>query len=442
MQISRNDPCLCGSGIKYKKCCQVRVEEFTGRLLQAMGAGISTTGQEIGRTLGVWCGLQLPETGAPPDPDLLGRLMPEVWQVRDRDAVPYDQFRELLLGKKHLRGLRIPVNLLADFKLRADETVDQDGLRQRIIDNLPEGFYDFASYQMALSIRNDPYLDGELKTLLAGFSWALVDQKTRALLAAVVLGATLMDLAKAQQEFAALDPDVPDADGAVGNEKMRRFFASHPSYDNFVSTQMLAKVDPACRSIMESGALQAPFYAIAGGCYAVYLEVLQVLSGGCPLAGADEQLAAGLPGDKVLQILRDMLWRRDECLYFLPELRKVVAAWPDGDQPGLAASMQSLRDLLNGFFMSCQFKTAETFYICCVVDLINNGPRSLPGVDVPLGSLLDLCSPDVMEPYIGYLGAQHLADEAAHLRRQFQTWAPRITRQYASLVNTVPAGEQ
>jgi hypothetical protein len=91
---------------------------------------------------------------------------------------------------------------------------------------------------------------------------------------------------------------------------------------------------------MESGALQAPFYAIAGGCYAVYLEVLQVLSGGCPLAGADEQLAAGLPGDKVLQILRDMLWRRDECLYFLPELRKVVAAWPDGDQPGLAASMR------------------------------------------------------------------------------------------------------
>jgi hypothetical protein len=290
---------------------------------------------------------------------------------------------------------------------------------------------------MALSMRSDIYLDGELKALLAGFSWALVDQKTRSVLATAVLEATLKELAKAQQEFAALDPDVPDADGAVGNEKMRRFFAGHPSYDNFISTQMLAKVDPACRAIMESGELQVPFYAIAGGCYALYLEVLEALP-----ELSDEQLAAGLPGDKVLQILRDTLWRRDECLCFLTELQKVIAAWPDGDLPGVSASMQSLRELLNGFFMSCQFKTAETFYICCVIDLINNGPRSLPGVDAPLGSLLDMCSSGVIEPYIEHLKTQQLMDEAEHLRGEYQRWAPGIVRQYASLVSTVPAGGQ
>jgi len=437
MQISRNDNCPCGSGSKYKKCCQERVEDFTGRLLQVMGTGVSPTGQEIARTLGLWCGLQLPETGAPPDPERLGRLMPEVWQVRDRDAVPYDQFRDLLLGKKHLRGLRTPVNLLTDIKLKADEELDLEGLRQRITDNLPEAFYDYASYQMALSLRNEPYLEWELKVLLAGFSWALADQKTRSVLSSVVLEATLTELARAQQEFAALDPDVPDADGAVGNEKMRRFFASHPSYDNFVSTQILARVDPASRAIIDSGSLQVPFYAIAGGCYAVYLEVLEALP---KLSG--EQLNAGLPGDKVLQILREMLWRRDECLFFLPELRKVIAAWPDGDQPGLAASMQSLRELLNGFFMSSQFKIVETFYIDCVVGLINNGPRSLPGVDLSLGSPMDLCIPDVMEPYLAYLGGQQLTDEAEHLRREYQAWAPRIARQYGSLVQTVSADEQ
>jgi hypothetical protein len=47
-----------------------------------------------------------------------------------------------------------------------------------------------------------------------------------------------------------------------------------------------------------------------------------------------------------------------------------------------------------------------------------------------------------MEPYLEHLAAQHLTDEAAHLRREYQAWAPRIARQYASLVKTVPAGEQ
>jgi hypothetical protein len=436
MQISRNDNCPCGSGSKYKKCCLDRVEEFTGRLLQAMGTGIAPAGQEIARVLGVWCGLKLPEAGAPPDPELLGRLMPEVWQVRDRETVPYDRFRDLLLDKEHLRGLRIPVNLLTDIKLRAEESMDLEGLRQRIIDNLPEGFYEFASYQMALSMRSDPYLDQELKTLLAGFSWALVDQKTRSVLISVVLETTLTELAKAQQEFAALDPETPDADGAVGNEQMRRFFAGHPSYDNFVSAQILAKVDPACRAIVDSQALRVPFYALAGGFYAVYLEVLEALPG-----LSDEQLTAGLPGDQMLQILRDMLWRHDECLYFLPELRKAIAAWPDGDQPGLADSMKNLRKLLNGFFMSSQFKAAETFYIDCVVGLLNNGPQSLPGVALSLSGPLALCSPEVLEPYLDHLGAQGLTDEAAHLRQEYQAWAPRITRQYASLFQGVPASE-
>lgn len=27
MQIGRNDPCPCGSGKKYKKCCQSKDEE-------------------------------------------------------------------------------------------------------------------------------------------------------------------------------------------------------------------------------------------------------------------------------------------------------------------------------------------------------------------------------------------------------------------------------
>jgi hypothetical protein len=435
MQFSRNDPCPCGSGNKYKKCCQDRVEEFTGRLLLEMSSGVSTTGQEIVRTLGLWCGLQLPETGAPPDPALLGRLLPESWQVKGTDAVPYELFRDLLLDKKTLQRLRIPVNLLADAKIGTDDAVDQEGLRQHIIDNLPEGFYEFASYTMALSMRSDIYLDGELKALLAGFSWALVDQKTRSVLATVVLEATLQELAKAQQEFAALDPDAPDANGTVGNEKMRRFFAGHPAYDNFISTRMLAKVDPACRAIMESGALQVPFYAIAGGCYALYLEVLEALP-----ELSDEQLAAGLPGDKVLQVLRDALWRRDECLCFLPELQKVIADWPDGGAPAVSASMQSLKGLFNGFFMSCQFKTAETFYISCVIDLINNGPHSLPGVDAPAPSLLDLCSSGVIEPYIEHLKSQRLTDEAEHLRVEYQRWAPRIARQYASLVSAVPAG--
>lgn len=58
-QTERNSTCPCGSGRKFKKCCQGRVEEATRRIRQAVssgGGGFTPEGLEVIETLGFCVG--------------------------------------------------------------------------------------------------------------------------------------------------------------------------------------------------------------------------------------------------------------------------------------------------------------------------------------------------------------------------------------------------
>ncbi len=436
MQVSRNDLCPCNSGKKYKKCCQEPVEAYTGRLLQAMGTATHTAaGLEIAHTLGLWCSLQLKDAGAPPDPALLGRLLPEAWAANGQDSTIASQFKSLLLGKEHLKKLRLPFNLLVGVNLQTTPA-GHEGLLAHINNSLAPGFYDYAIYLMALSLRSDPYSDEELKSLLIGFSWALLDQDTRRGLVANLLDTTLTELAAAQQELAQLDLGNPANAGPDVNEKMRQFFAGHPSYDGFVSARILAEIEPAYQVVTGSGTLKIPFHAIAGGCYALCLNALDTLS-----ETVEKQQPRGLEGGQLHQALRGALWSQQEYVHFIPLLREAIAEWPEAGQPEeLAKPMHDLEQLLSGFFMSAQFNIIENLYLHCILNMVKDVPQSLPGVDASLSGFLDLCNPEVMEPYIQYLERQNQAEEAAHVRRQYQSWAPRINRKYAMLIDILPAG--
>ncbi len=430
MQVSRNDPCPCGSGKKYKICCQESVNVYTTGLLSVAGA--DSAGQmETVRSLGFWCGLQMPGAGTPPAPDLLGRLLSGAWHAGRPSSTMSGRIGDLLLNKGQLLRLRIPVDLLTGADLQEGEPSGSESLAERIVGSLPPAFYDFALYQIALSLRNDSLTDEELQTLLLAFSWAR-GQETRPILAACVLDATMTELATAQQELVELDLGSPDnADPTSGNEKMRQFFASHPTYDGFISARMIAEIEPAFRAIIKPGALEMPLYSIIGGCYALCLEALEALSG-----SSGHRPEAGMSGGRGHRSIQESLWSQEESIFFIPLLQAAVAGWSHVDQEeSLIVSMRQLKDLLGGYFMTCQFVVAENFYLHCILNLVQEMPRSLPGVEAPLSGFMDLCRPEVMEPYIHYLELQHQVEEADHVRQQFQVWAGRIAAKYASVAD-------
>ena len=65
-QIGRNDPCSCGSGKKYKKCCELKQQKSRGNTLMLilvsllMAAGVATgissfmSDRDVARPGGVW----------------------------------------------------------------------------------------------------------------------------------------------------------------------------------------------------------------------------------------------------------------------------------------------------------------------------------------------------------------------------------------------------
>jgi hypothetical protein len=66
-KVGRNDLCSCGSGKKFKKCCEAKAERSTGQLMMLvlivviLGAGViaavrnfTTETTHVAKTSGVW----------------------------------------------------------------------------------------------------------------------------------------------------------------------------------------------------------------------------------------------------------------------------------------------------------------------------------------------------------------------------------------------------
>src|SRR5262245_47779168 len=73
MKIGRNDPCPCGSGKKYKKCCLAK-DEATARTAYAQQAA---TQRELARAFDL---PPLPEPPPAPPPDPIDQARGELWE--------------------------------------------------------------------------------------------------------------------------------------------------------------------------------------------------------------------------------------------------------------------------------------------------------------------------------------------------------------------------
>ncbi|MBC7341611.1 MAG: SEC-C domain-containing protein [Clostridia bacterium] len=444
-QAERNDPCPCGSGRKYKKCCQAEVEHQTRLISQAVGPGVTAHGREVIETLGFMIGLKQPE-GHPPDATLLGQLLREVWEKEEEELgkgkADFEQilegFAELMQNKPNLRYLRIPGPVWFAATEFAKEELGEEEKESDLDEKYLDAILDYTAEelgtdwivdgieQMALSLQYDSYNNDELKTLLTVLGWWLDPSKNEILLT-LLLSVTAADLAAGQSELKSILESSDD--DSMQMQKARQLFIRYPVLEEVHSARLVEEVELAYRQIMDGSLnLDVPFYAISGGTFAALASTIDLLE---KMDLKKLILAADLPAR---ELLGPALWEEGEVRFFLHEVLKLLKQEQEKnpDSP-LGRSLESLMVALAAVVTVFQVQLVETLYIRCIARLHQRFPLHLPGVDTLVEGPVELLDPAIIEEYAAYLESQDQKEEANHLRRQYQAYGAGVKEKLAVL---------
>lgn len=470
-KVERNDPCLCGSGRKYKKCCLSRVENAARLLQKAVGQGITPAGRQILFALALICGLNIREDAVSPDPERLGRLLREVWDEEDEVAstetgivLVGSKFMELLREKQQLKQLRLPVDLLQEIEEVTKANEDEAGeflLGVMAMLNKSRGFIFDAFYNIADSLYDDPYSDAELKTLLSGLGW-LVDDASRYIFTKSVIQVTLQELEEAEEQVKAILED-PEMSDMARDQQILELVSRYRNYGEYVYARLISRGRSFLYAVKDGKIkLNLPFYAMAQGFYGFAGRILGCLPQimGEVLSGAlHEALGETLDETETLseiplgetsregdafgffydyQDLSEILWEGKESEYFLPVLiQKLLGGEIDtGEDKELAEGRDALAMALRLGILLDKTNLIEVFYLTALNEFIRNlqGGQHLTGTAV--SNLEDLFDEQVMARYVEGLKKEGKEKEADYVWEQFKLFSPRLREQYEAVSNS------
>lgn len=435
-RIERNDPCPCGSGRKYKKCCLARVEEVGRILNQAAGPGVTASGRQILTALAFICGMKIEEEAVPPDPERVGRLLREVWE-EEADALETgsDEVEEitgrlvrLLQEKEYLRDIRLPAELL--YEMNEKSKTGEKGVDDFLAET-PEllandfRFFVEAVYCIAFSLRNDRYTDPELKTLLLGVGF-LVDDACRHIFTAAVAVATALEIKEAQEKIKTI---FEDAEGYNPEAELEflDFVSQHPFYGEYLHGKLMEDSQPFLTAVKENKVkLVPPFYAVIQGFYAFVTKVLACL----PAA-----VTKRVMGDSVFrfQWAAECLWENEEAEYFLPALLGVLADQVEtAPEEELALAAEALLMAVKLSVFLDKPDLLEMLYTACLHGFISSLPA---GTDITVTSIGDLLDEQFVARYAEWLKEQGKTKEGEYVWQQFQLLHKDASKQYAVAID-------
>ncbi|MDH7578278.1 MAG: SEC-C domain-containing protein [Bacillota bacterium] len=417
-QVERNDGCPCGSGRKFKRCCQDRVEGAVRRIGQVIGmSGCTAEGREIIETLGFLSGLQAEDEGHMPDPETLGKILKEAWEEEDHMRSRKDEGAlrglslqlQVLLGEKpYLRHIRVPVWLFDSGE--DDEDFD-------IIEYLAgTGGYLFvteAVESIRLSLLYDDYTEDEVKILLAGLGWLVVDD-TRGLFFQSVLYKTRCDLLAAGKEASEIFEKYGDENKLGVYEEIRSIFQKYPVYKRMLSADMLEGINPAVKAISQGEIkINVPLYSVLGGIYAIISGLADSFTSVFSRRGVFPAL---------IPPLEDVLLDGGELIFFFPEVVNFIGEAIQENQDGeLESSLGKLLVYLTCLHDEIQVTLLKLLYMRCICTFLDELPLALPEAGVEFDAPKDFCDGKLIQQYAGYLESQGMAEEAGHVRDVFQS---------------------
>ncbi len=422
-EVERNDLCPCGSGRKYKKCCQRRVEDAVRRIGRVVELEDCTAeGRKIVETLGFICGIQAGEESHMPAPEVLGRLLLEAWDEEDRLRQEgsevglrslWERFQKLLGEKPYLRRLRLPVWRFEDE--------DDFGILEYL--NSPKG-YGFLRESIALiygSLHYDEYSEDELKILLTALGWLAVDRQQKIFWSSVI-SRTRDDLESAASEMDEIfGRESWDNDQERLYEEIEAVFERYPIFKKMLAENLAEDIRPAVMAIL-SGKIKpkVPLFSVLGGLYAVLYGFSESF----------ESLIArkeGLSGTLLESELEDVLLDAGEYSFFITELVKslveAVKGLPEGELE------VSLKKLISYFLIAFDYRYAllEYLYFRSILSFLAGLPLALPEAGVEFKKPEDFFDENLIEKYAAYLESRNLAKEAEHVRNVYRSFGVRAS---------------
>jgi SEC-C motif len=158
MKVGRNDPCPCGSGKKYKKCCLAK-DEAAARQDYAQHA---TTRREVA---GAFDLLPLPEPPPPPPPDPRTQARNELWEAFDAaDAQEQPVLFRRALAEPDVLDAELAFEMICAIRDNHDRAVFADAL-DMLHEQRPELYEHDAPYYLDWRIV-DALATGNLAALL------------------------------------------------------------------------------------------------------------------------------------------------------------------------------------------------------------------------------------------------------------------------------------
>jgi hypothetical protein len=418
----RNDPCPCGSGLKYKRCCQGAVQEYRAALRDGAGPEAAAAMPRLLDAVALACGLK-PAGGdaLPAVEEAVAALRGCYTELANPEKEPdYEEILNRLVAvlrrRRELRLLRFSPARLAALA----EEGEARGLRlvrQLVTPEFPAE----ASVAFARSFRAAA---GDADALLAAATalYCLLEARDTDVVGSAVLRATVEDLEEARARLSAVRAEAAPA--REGGDLFGEVWEKYPFLVEEVARRYWAEARVALRALGEGRlTLDIPLYALLAGIAAVRGELAVACARAVPdgkrLAQNLQAVVVGLfdPAGVLAEAAAG-----DFPFFEAAAQRELAAAAEAATDGDLRRAIEALRDGLDladapGFAV-----VYHLFYVGVLLQMLAEGNIRVPrrgGPPVPVS--------------VFSLRSEHLADYAAYLEEQGERAAAARVREVAPL---------
>ncbi|SHJ38810.1 YecA family protein [Desulfofundulus thermosubterraneus] len=415
----RNEPCLCGSNRKYKKCCLRSVQEETEAIRKTAGEAAKRFPHLV-EALGLAAGIRSREVDSPGGETIGRTLAAFLNKIAEQDEEAFQtyldtlegQFTELLRRHGHLRHLRFPVSELQKLASAGKEASEDEDFYQDVTRELftrEFGEHIIATLQDILGAGEHTEQDIELIIAMLCLLLEAGDAETVGM---AVLRATLQDMNEYREKLAEIEAGPEEEKARAVAELMERF----PFIEKDISKNLYEKARPVLLKLAEGEIpLTLPLHTILESLISLNRFIKEIKVPPAHLKYAPENYGTHID---LLKVVNEDVLSKDYP-FFMEELARILASKIEEDnlEPSLREGVENLLGVIICPGLTVNELIYRVLYLRVFTRFITEGTfrfQDLEGKEKVI-NLLEL-TPEDLNAYAMYLEREGNGEAAARVR--------------------------